>query len=119
MASLHPHKIALSLKAEVHIDKIYLVGRRGARAEDLRGLFVEFLNFFNHPHVDYVVVDCGSNDIVHGTPALDVAATILEASQEFIYVHDNQNCSLKARCKPAGISLVTHLYLKYVLYKVR
>ena len=76
VASLQPQQIALVLKAEVHFDKIYLAGRRGARAEDLRGLFLELLNVHNHPHVDYVVVDCGSNDIVHKTPALDVAATI-------------------------------------------
>ena len=81
---LQPQQVALALKAEAHFDKIYLVGKRGARAEDLRGLFVEFLNVHNYPHVDYVVVDCGSNDIVHGTPVLDVAATISVAVSELL-----------------------------------
>ena len=59
LASLQPQQVARALKAEAHFDKIYLVGKRGARAEELRGLFIQFLNTHNFLHVDYVVVDCG------------------------------------------------------------
>ena len=62
--ALETKQISHSLRANKHFGKIYLLGKRGARVEDLRGLFADFLDKNNHPQVDYVVVDCESNDIV-------------------------------------------------------
>ena len=84
LASLQPQLVASALKIESHFEKVYLVGKRGARAEELRGMFVQFMNNHNFPRIDFVVVDCGSNDIVHGTPVLDVAATILVAVSDLL-----------------------------------
>ena len=70
--SLEPEQISHSLKVNKHFENNYLLRKRGARAGDLCGLSADFLNDNNHPQVDYVDLDCGSNDIVSRNPALNV-----------------------------------------------